>query len=103
MSELLTYDAFIALARKRYPFLPLTDAQIIAKKTEARLRTSSYLPRAVEAHARHWYSDYDLLCSLKSDLDQKEQARVVAAPQTSQALAYWQTGKNPAPKKKITP
>jgi hypothetical protein len=101
MIETLNFDDFVALVRKRYPFLPLDEARALARIVPARLRNWSYLTRAAASHARHRYSDYDVLCGRNATEDEQRDARKQVQPQVDAALRYWLTGRGEPPTKRL--
>jgi hypothetical protein len=101
MIQLLSFDEFVELTRKRYPFMPVDEARALARLVPAHLRNWSYLTRAAANHARHRYSDYDMLCSLNATDDQKRAARQQVQPQVDEALRYWLTGRGTPPAKRL--
>lgn len=101
MIETLNFDEFIALVRKRYPFMPLDEARALSRLVPANLRNWSYLTRAAANHARHCYSDYEVLISVKATNQEQRAAREQVQPQVDAALRYWLTGSGTPPEKRL--
>lgn len=101
MIETLNFDDFVALVRKRYPFMPLDEARALSRIVPEHLRNWSYLTRAAANHGRHRYSDYDVLVSLKATEIEKREGRKQVQTQVDEALRYWLTGRGKAPEKRL--